>query len=146
MDVLVRLVTFGLAMLVVSWGALFVVTNVSAGGSDGDPHAAYAAARDDEPSPLDARMGDGDDDGDDGDVSASADRSRDITTRDVSRSFDRSWDATGDKPGKPDRSASHDFSRDRTGDHDTADVSKSQDVSSDQTTGDWSRDDTTSGD
>ncbi len=141
MDILVRLVTLGLVMLAASWGALSVVANVSADGSDGDPHAAYAAARDDEPSPLDVHTGD-DDDG----APASADGSRDITTRDVSRSFDRSWDATGDKPGKPDRSASHDFSRDRTGDHDTADVSKSQDVSSDQTTGDWSRDDTTSGD
>ena len=131
-------------MLVVSWGALFVVTNVSAGGSDGDPHAAYAAARDDEPSPLDARMGDGDDDGDDGDVSASADRSRDITTRDVSRSFDRSWDATGDKPGKPNRSASQ-TSRATARRYERRRV-QVEGCSRDQTTGDWSWDDTTSGD
>jgi len=120
MDVLVRLVTLGLVMLAASWGALAVVANVSADGSDGDPHAAYAAARDDEPSPLDVHTGDDDGDG----APASADGSRDITTRDVSRSLDHSRDATGDE----------------------SDHSVSRDVSRDQTTGDWSRDDTTSGD
>ena len=125
MDVLVRLVTLGLVMLAASWGALSVVANVSADGSDGDPHAACAAARDDEPSPLDVHTGDDDDDGDDDDgAPASVDGSRDITTRDVSRSLDHSRDATRDE----------------------SDHSVSRDVSHDQATGDWSRDDTTSGD
>ena len=123
MDVLVRLVTLGLVMLAASWGALSVAANVSADGSDGDPHAAFAAARDDDPSPLDVHMGDDDGD-DDGGAPASADGSRDLTTRGVSRSLDHSWDATGDE----------------------SDHSVSRDVSRDQTTGDWSRDDTTSGD
>ncbi len=123
MDILVRLVTLGLVMLAASWGALSVAANVSADGSDGDPHAAFAAARDDDPSPLDVHMGDDDGD-DDGGAPASADGSRDLTTRGVSRSLDHSWDATGDE----------------------SDHSVSRDVSRDQTTGDWSRDDTTSGD
>ena len=126
MDVLVRLVTLGLVMLAASWGALSVVANVSADGSDCDPHAACAAARDDDPSPLDVHTGDDGDDGgdDDGGAPASADGSRDLTTRGVSRSLDHSWDATGDE----------------------SDHSVSRDVSRDQTTGDWSWDDTTSGD
>ena len=122
MDVLVRLVTLGLVMLAASWGALSVAASVNADGSDGDPHAACAAARDDDPSPFDVHTGD--DDGDDDGAPASADGSRDITTRDVSRSLDHSRDATRDE----------------------SDHSVSRDVSRDQTTGDWSWDDTTSGD
>lgn len=70
---------------------------------------------------------------DGGDASGSRDRSGDITSGDRSWSRDRSGDRTGDGRWANDRSYSWDRSRDRTGDHNTADASRSYDVSRDNT-------------
>jgi hypothetical protein len=144
MDILIRSIAFTMVLMVAAWGGPFVAAAAAVG--DDTPASTYATIRDDDLAPVDARLGDDDDDS--GDASDSADRSRDITTSDKSRSADRSrdvttrdrshsrdvsWDATGDTPGKPDVSNSVDFSRDRTGDHNTADVSASRDFSGDRT-------------
>ncbi|HEX2044283.1 MAG TPA: hypothetical protein VHF23_01505 [Gaiellaceae bacterium] len=143
MEGLIKAVFAGMAAVVAVTGLVLGMSSVASAGKEvrGDE---VAIKRDEED--VEAALARGDDDADDewgptgrlvaladGDASASRDRSGDITSGDRSWSRDRSRDRTGDGVGVNDRSYSWDRSGDRTGDHNTADASRSRDVSADNT-------------
>jgi hypothetical protein len=143
MEGLIKATFVAMATVIAATGLVLGASAVASAGKDvrGDE---VAIKRDEDD--VEAALARGDDDEDDewgpsgrlaafshGDVSASRDRSGDITSGDRSYSRDRSRDRTGDGVGVNDRSYSWDRSRDRTGDHNTRDASRSRDVSADNT-------------
>lgn len=133
MTTFIKLTFVVLAVVLGATGA--VGAGAAAPVRDGDGSNFVAVMRD-ENDLLAREIDDDDDDDDSRDVSDSRDRSADVTTPDRSRSLDRSQDRTGDRVGALDRSNSLDRSLDRSGDHDTADASRSNDVSQNDDTSD----------
>lgn len=88
-DRLIRVIALGLAVALGSWGIL-ALTSVVRSDGDGSDGTAFAAVRDDELMPPDARVADDDDDDDSGDASDSIDVSNDTSDDASSASGDSS--------------------------------------------------------